>query len=544
MTELERRIPALARLRVVVREWLARMGLLPLVYRLIAWVDEMASVAKPYLRPLLSRDMVSCFEATLGGLWSLRKVPFRRACDFGHFCPAGALTSRYYSQVHEAIQRYGRAGVAPGLGFGDFKVLQLLHYTRLSFAIFSRAGVFALAAGMVVWWLSHVVWLQSASPAIVYACMAVLFTGTTFHGQLFYHQNYNVLGWALFPIFVWALHGQLWMLAGTLLFAISFLSVTVTAFGGVLLAGAAGLHFSLWPVLAGVPAGLKLVSHVLRSVGGKSDGGVLRFVIQSLGGQKNKAKLRYDSFMQYPARFLFVANLQFFVVAIFFAPQFPWYFMLGLGLYLLRSTGLRFADDYAYQLLLLSLAVPSVMLSGNFIVLLSFILVASPMTCFAPTGAMFGTASAVPAVSPCDTKQLLRPAVDFLAAANSGSRILLAFGDPQGRMANVYDGCYFQSQLMYYAGAESGRLVIPGMLAVFEIMNGRDVSVWGRSPNDMVANARDLGCRYVVRVQDSGDALDDPRLAVRACVKDEVMNAIFANPSVERGRYWLLYETV
>jgi len=540
---MEKKFPILATLRVSSRTRLEALGLLPITYSLISISKRLWRAVKPFLRPFLSLDLLRVPMRTASNLAKCRYISLSDASRFPHFTIPGALAALFYSNTYECKQRHGKDGIAPELGFGDFNLSFLSHFTRISFGMYKQYGIYILVGSMFIWWLTNGIWLADSSPAWTLCAMLIVLMGTTFHAQLFYLQNYNGLGWALFPLFLWALHTNEWILAGGLVLVFAFTSVTVAAFSILLMISGAILNWSFWPLAATLPAGCKLATHALPFLSKKNGKTLVRFILTSIGTKTKTRTLSYSSFFQYPARFQFIINFQFFVVAALLAPIFPAYFLVGLILFGLRYYGIRFADDYGYQILLLSLAFPLVATSENILVFLSFILVASPLTYFSETGAMLGTESPIPSTRPIDTTTLLAPAHSLLRRTKSGDRILFGFSDPEGLMDNLWDGLFYQFSCFVHAGFLQNTLVLPNSLAVFEIMNGRDMTIWGRDPDTLYNNAVNLGCSHVCLSYAASKSMDDPRFAHCGSLDDKKLSIwLETAPPSKEELSWHLYQ--
>src|SRR5437773_1172022 len=173
------------------------------------------------------------------------------------------IVSLFYRTAALNLYRFGRRGRSRTLGLGDFELGKLFHYPLAALYSYGGAGAVTLLIGMFGWWMAHFVWLGAAPPGWVALVMGLAVISTTFYGSTFGGQNYNVLGWAFFPIGIYGLMTGQWILAGAAWLAASFGSPTVVVLGGGLSLLVAVMDGTSLPLLALGPAALKLSTHLV-----------------------------------------------------------------------------------------------------------------------------------------------------------------------------------------------------------------------------------------------------------------------------------------
>src|SRR5262249_8318141 len=141
----------------------------------------------------------------------------------------------YYWTMVLNLQRYGQYGKSPYLGLGNFRLARwwTWSYSELSLYLFWKANNVVVLGSLLGWWLVHLVWIRGSNPGWVLAVMSLAIVSTTFLASIA-RQNYNVIGWMFFPLGLYGLLTQQWVVAGLAWFAASFGSFTVVFWGAIL----------------------------------------------------------------------------------------------------------------------------------------------------------------------------------------------------------------------------------------------------------------------------------------------------------------------
>ena len=105
----------------------------------------------------------------------------------------------------------------------------------------------------------HLIWISHINTIFCLIVICIIFISTTFYANIFGHQNYNALGWAFFPIFIYGILNQEWIIASIGLFLSSFGSITVVFCANILSLFMALTLMSINPIIAIIPANIKIL---------------------------------------------------------------------------------------------------------------------------------------------------------------------------------------------------------------------------------------------------------------------------------------------
>ena len=477
-------------MNTIIQEFIERHGAVALV-RLL-------------LYPLTS--MVTTPIRLVQTLWASRTLLDGRWGDYSHFNPISGLSHLFYWVEADNLYRHGRSGRSNTLGLGDFELRRWVHLTLPSLYAFWLAPTITLLASMGLWWLTHLIWLDTAEPWAVWAVMGLLAASTGVYAQTFLSQNYNVVGWVFLPLLIYALvAGDAWLAAIALL-AASFASVTTVIVGTVLCLASALLDGRPELIAAALPALLKGASHL--GISGSTLGSTLKGIARTIGLTRQGARYvrRWKPGVGIPHLYFALLYLQFALVAYAAGADISLY-SAGLLLFLLNIGGIRFADDQSLHITLVSLAAATTLLTPEPLVLVSFWLAVAPapaLAGFYPLGAL----DVVPRLGPFHVRPILDDLDRFLATVEPGERILAAFPDPQGDYWRIFNGYRQLIEAPLYCAGRRGIHLMPDWWAVFEA-NRRAISgLWGTGPEAVRSNAAKWRADYVILIREGDEPLE------------------------------------
>ena len=97
---------------------------------------------------------------------------------------------------------------------------------------------------------------------------------------------------------------------------------------------------------------------------------------------------------------------------------------------------------------------------------------------------------------------------DFLSPVPQEGKVFMAFSDPQGVYENIFDGYRQLVELPAYAASRSRILFFPEWWGVFELNYEGAPEIWGRRPDEVLANLDRWETDYVIIYQQEGGVLD------------------------------------
>jgi len=422
------------------------------------------------------------------------------------FSSLRGVNALFYWTIAENFRRHGRSGVSQTVGLGSYPLSNWFLYTLPSIYAYRRNATAVVFGSMFVWAVAHLIWLSHAPAVLVVSTILLAIISTTFYSNLFIYQNYNALGWAVFPILVYGLMTHQWLLTAVAALAASFASTTVVAIGGLLACVSAAAAFSLSPLVAMIPAGLKILTHF-------TDRAAIVKLMKAIGVATRNARytrdphtksIRHMTTASYYWGFVY---LQFALLYIAFERRLPVIFLAGVLLTLLNATKIRFADVQSIWMLNLSTATATILISGEGWLLLSYWLVVSPLPGFVGAASP-GVADRVPPCRPFSPKRLLTALDRFLATVEPGQRVLMAFDDPHGDYGSIFDGYRVLLEAPLYVASTRGFHLMPDWWGVFETNYENSPDWWGRDVDSVRRNATQWAATCVIVYQEPGTTID------------------------------------
>lgn len=450
---------------------------------------------------------LTCWFTTAFRLFSVTSQTFRSFANnpqlFTHFTPRTGIGYLFYWTEEFNLIKYGRRGKSPLLGLGNFPLSQWFHLTKPSLWLYRIFGAFSILAGMLVWWSGHLVWLSSKDGAFVLFALILVLLSPLFYLVTFGRQNYNVVGWAFFPLGFYLLISNHWLLASLVWLLCSFGSFTLVVILVPLTLVMSAQQTSFLPLLTLIPAALKISTHflaLLTSNDLKSGvGGIARII----GLDKRKARYQRSYMHGWSRSFLMYLGLttQFLLVIWYLSNQFNLLMFFSIFLYFVNYKFARFADEQSLHMLLMSVGFVSLMQCGDWPALLSFALMLAPLPLFAGFPVKNIPIDMVPQLKPFYIGSILSDTERFIDKVPEGAKILTAFDNPQKMYSNLFDGYSALIEPASYVCSRKGIHFMPDWWMVTE-MNCEDVTeYWGRDVDSVMANSRQLNADYVIIYQ-------------------------------------------
>ena len=126
-------------------------------------------------------------------LWNCRILAKGNWNEYNHFSPYSGLEYLFYWVSHLNLKRYGRKGVSPYIGLGNYPLSRWFFYTKFSLLAYKHASTVVILISMLSWLLSHLVWGVEVDINWLLPALLITLISTTFYANTFALQNYNVL---------------------------------------------------------------------------------------------------------------------------------------------------------------------------------------------------------------------------------------------------------------------------------------------------------------------------------------------------------------
>lgn len=443
-------------------------------------------------------------------LWNARILLWGRWSDYHGFHARNAINNLFYRTQWININRYGRLAHSPVIGLGDFPLSHWWHLSSIASYFYAYAGAVTTLLATLFWALSHLIWMQSIAWHWVLAVTVLLFFSSTTYLMAFARQNYQMLAWMWFPIALYGLLNQQFIVAAFGFFAAGLLGLTAFAISIPIvliqaLDSAEYLYiFVLLPAL--LPTLLKLAP-VLR----KGDLGKSALMLGKLIGlthQDVKYKRKSMSLGAFNLYFLLLYGVALGMIWIS-KGETPLLLAFSYVLFLINQRFHRFADEQSVILVFVMSATAEVLqLPGHWLALSGLALAVNPSPKLFASGQLLAPAIFAPFdISP--TLKKLRKLLELPPM----SRVMFAFSDPADEYENIFDGYRILIEAPLAVAAEREIHLFPDWHAVYETNHAGAPSIWGRSKADVGKNLAFWDADYAIVYQDSGTELDKDWLA-------------------------------
>ena len=469
----------------------------PVKYLLAILVYPLTSLV---IHPLLMlRSLVASIKLFDGNLGS-----------YNMFTPLTALNTHFYKTRAWNLFRYGRRGKSPFLGLGDFDLARTFHYTLPSFYPFWFSTNLTILLGLLILVVSTGVWLPEVSPLVFWAGLGA-FTFSGYFYMTWMHQNYNILGWAFFPILVFALIHQQYYLVGGILFVVSFFSFTGWVVGSALLVSV-GLIYQDWLLfLTLVPAAIKMLTlNFYPLYTSDATGKILNNLAKAIGLSKSNAKYvrKKQLAITRLIPMVYMATLQMLLLIFIYYIHGAvyWYLAISILLFIANAFFFRFADDQGMYFLFLIVGLSGVYHYEDLMLLIPFWLGCNPLPL--AMNVKSKNLLVMPVLKPVYIKPLIRDVERFLSPLHAGDKVLLAYGDPQGSYENVFDGYRNFIELPIYVAMQRGIRLLPGWWSVFELNYEGAPDFWCREPDEVLSKMQEWKTGFAIVYQEDSKTLD------------------------------------
>ena len=442
-------------------------------------------------------------------LWSCRILVGGKWGDYNRFTPRNGINSLFYWTQALNLYRFGRSGNSPYLGLGNYPLSRGFQYTLVSLYSYRGASTITVLSGMFGWLLVHLFWINQINPAWVIIVTFLALISTSFYVNTFALQNYNALGWLFFPLGLYGIFTENCLIAGIAWFLVSFGSFTVVFLANIFCAVIAIKDWTIIPILAILPANLKLLMHFYPSLIQGKIKSIFWIRWKAVGMPINRNK-KYRRFRVNDTEivYFFLLYAQFLIATYLATSEIPVLFLSGIIIFLLNSTYLRFADKQSIQMLIFSLATVIMIQTQDILLLPSYWILISPLPRLAGFPNFRNVLDVVPRLRPFYIKKFINSMEQFLEPVRPGQRVLMAFNDPKGIHEKIFDGYRTLIELPHYVCSKQSIHFMPDWRGVFELNYEGAPDFWGRDVDSVIKNMKQWKADYVVVYQNTGRELE------------------------------------
>ncbi|MFY9100648.1 hypothetical protein OZY48_06345 [Aliarcobacter cryaerophilus] len=438
----------------------------------------------------------------------------------------------YYIQDYN-IQKFGRYGKSNLLAGGSFILKNLFHTTPFSLRMQASFGTtFIMFFAMCFWLLSWVILYQD-NPNL-WILLVVVFS-TLFFATFIEIQNYNILGWMLYPIFLSYVESGNYLVISLVLFLVSLSSFTAFFIAGILVFISSVYLFDFYLFLSLIPAGIKWIIPIIVSM----KGGGLSKMLGTLGGHEKVKYSRVNSKkLSINKIYILGLQVQFLIVAYFYNEINLALLLLFVivFLFIVNELFARFADQQSFYLAYLSILVFFLFHSSiDIVLILSFIFSIYPvyglMLNVSPRGKSFISAGVR---KPYNIKNDIEKLCQMYEQIPSGEKLLVAYKNPNGQYGNIFNGYRVFNEPLQYAATIKNICLFPDWYMVFE-NNKEDSneSFWFDKEEDIIDYMKANEISYVLIPDFYGD--------IKNLVKDDSIELEYSSFNQSKSFNLALY---
>jgi len=391
----------------------------------------------------------------------------------------------YYIQDYN-VQKFGRYGKSNLLAGGDFSLKNWFHVTPFSLRLQSSFGTtFIMFFAMCFWLLSWIVLYQDNSN--LWLILGIVFFSTLFFAAFIEIQNYNILGWMLYPLFLTNLISGDYLVLSVVLFTISLSSFT--AFFIAIILVLVNFFFTLdyLLLLALIPGAIKWVIPIVISM----KDGALSKMLGAIGGHE-KVKYSRSIHKKISMPKFYILGIQFVFVS-FFIFSYGLYSLSGLlvcivGLFIISELFVRFSDQQSFYLAYLSVSVFVLLELKNLdaLVMMLYVFSIYPVYRLLLNVSVRGNGMIAPSArKPFNARETIERIKKLFDDIPKDSKLLIAYNNPQGEYGNIFNGYRIFNEPIQYAATLKNICLFPDWYMIFENnKENDDESFWIKGEKD------------------------------------------------------------
>jgi hypothetical protein len=448
--------------------------------------------------------------AWISTLWQSKILLYGQWSRFMGYNPKNALNSLFYRTQYINIDTYGKNGISPHLGLGNFEIRRWFHLSLISSYIYAHAGAVTTLLGALFWASSHLIWIQQRNVQSVIMMTIVLIFSSTTYSFAFSRQNYQILSWMWFPVALYSMLYTNWAVASFAWLISAMFGITPVFFAVIIALFITIDTQTIPPILSVIPATIFIIIEIvllLRQPNGVTN---LNNTAKLIGLTRSRVKYhRFDTFNDLTTVYYIIIYVSATFMLWYLDMSVPKLAFVGLALFIVNQVIFRVADIQSVNLLFISLFICSIHYEANYwssIVLLWLISSVHPLV----LGIMNNASKQVQTYAPFSHYILENQVKDFLKTVPTGNRILFAFNDPKNRYDNIFDLYRVLIELPLYIASKRAIHLFPDWYAVMDTNYEGAPSIWGRSVDEVLANTRAWNAQYVI-VYEPVDKHLDPR---------------------------------
>lgn len=475
-------------------------------FKKLCFINKLRIIFYPLL---LVKDMPI---AWIKSLYNARILLNGKWDSYMGFSPSNAINSLFYRTQWVNINRYGRNGVSPVIGLGDYSLARWFHLSLPASYIYANAGAVVTLLGASVWVFSHLIWIETVEWWWVVLLTSILFLSTTSYAMAFARQNYQILGWMWCPIAFYALAEGDAVIASFAWFAAGIFGVTPVFLGSIVVFLISLEQGSFLPILTLIPA---FILVAIRFIYLLQFCDILNSIMNfakliGVTGKNICYKRNMQLFNAHNCYYISIYLFSIFLLSFMIGCK-VLYPITGVLMYFVNRVFLRVADDQSLYLLVSSLFVFVAIQGDPHVITAVAVLVAvNPAGFFISIqNVRKNCVSPIHIFCPYDHSVLLSRISSLFRNIPSGSKIYSAFNNPDGQYSKIFDGYRVIYELPLYVASINNLHMFPDWYAVGDTNYDGAPIIWGRSLDEVRDICRRWNASYVMIYQSSNTEIDE-----------------------------------
>lgn len=426
------------------------------------------------------------------------------------FSPDNAVNSLFYKTQSINLNKFGRAGTSNLIGLGNFSLKSWFHISVIANYIYTNAGAATTLLGTLIWVLGHCVWFEYVTFSQAGPVVFILFFSSTAYAMAFARQNYQILGWMWFPIALFFMYQEQWILCSFCWALAGFAGITQVFFS-VILSFLFTLKLEMIaPTLTILPVGIVWLFYLSIYLFDK------KFYTHALSTLKvvglTRKAVRYHRKRQINLETIYYFALYSIGCILFYLTtgNIPYLSAAFCGIFLVNQTTFRVADEQSLIILFVSIFAFEVLQEDFSWTLIGVLwLVANPHAFFISIGKFTeNNIYSVKVNAPFDHTPLLDKLKMFFSDVPEGDKVYFAFDDPKGNYYNIFDGYRIILEAPLVVASEKNIHLFPDWYAVVETNYVGAPQCWGRSTFEVKDNLLRWEAKYAIVYQSTETDLE------------------------------------
>lgn len=387
-----------------------------------------------------------------------------------------AINMYFYYTQNLNLSKSSFFGHSYTLTLDPFKMNKLFHLSPLGLGIMSRIGTVNMNFFASFVFLFSLLFIFKSDSYGSTIFIAITLFSTLFFVNFYELQNYNSLGWMLFPIAIYSLvsgNNFELMLYLSLIGIFSITGIFVFTFillSYMLMYWNFESAIYIMPVLSYYGYRLLISGHIMK---------LLSAIGMVSGSRYKRSDIKLNFQKIYILSIIFIA----YIVTLILDLQLSFLVFVIFLLSFVNFAFRRFADNQTIYISYLSVIIV-VFSQGDFsnINYIAFFILVNPILGFISSSkSQFNMET--PILSPVFTKPLIDKIDDLLSPVDSHSLVLMSFKDPIDEYTKIFEGIRVIVEPLHYCSTKRDILLLPNWYSI-SAESSSSVPLWFSTPND------------------------------------------------------------